>query len=57
MNENKHATETNWTDPDDAPELTDEFFRQADEYRGFKACAPGSSKSTDDQAVTDSPLR
>lgn len=24
---------TDWTDPDDAPELTDAFFEQADEYR------------------------
>jgi uncharacterized protein (DUF4415 family) len=25
---------TTWTDPDDAPELTDDFFEQADEYIG-----------------------
>ena len=24
----------NWADPDDAPELTDAFFENADEYRG-----------------------
>ncbi len=24
---------TDWVDPDDAPELTDAFFEQADEYR------------------------
>ncbi len=34
MNANKHATPTEWIDPDDAPELTEEFFEQADEYVG-----------------------
>ena len=34
MNENKHSIKTDWIDPDDAPELTDAFFEQADEYRG-----------------------
>jgi uncharacterized protein (DUF4415 family) len=33
MNENKLSTKTGWIDPDDAPELTDAFFEQADEYR------------------------
>lgn len=33
MNENKLSTKTDWIDPDDAPELTDVFFEQADEYR------------------------
>ncbi len=28
MNGNKHATPTEWVDPDDAPELTDEFFEK-----------------------------
>ena len=27
-------TPTVWTDPDDAPELTDDFFELADEFRG-----------------------
>ncbi len=31
MNANKHATHSEWIDPDDAPELTDEFFEQADD--------------------------
>lgn len=33
MTENKLNTVTDWIDPDDAPELTDDFFEQADEYR------------------------
>lgn len=34
MNANKHATPIESIDPDDAPELTDEFFERADEYVG-----------------------
>jgi uncharacterized protein (DUF4415 family) len=34
MSGSKHVTPQNWVDPDDAPELTDEFFEQADEYVG-----------------------
>lgn len=34
MNESKHSTKIGWIDPDDAPELTEAFFEQADEYRG-----------------------
>ena len=34
MNANKRATQKSWVDPDDAPELTDEFFVRADEYVG-----------------------
>ena len=45
MNENKHATETNWIDPDDAPELTDEFFRQADEFDGSRLVRRGRPKA------------
>ncbi len=45
MNENKHATETNWIDPDDAPELTDEFFRQADEFHGSTLVRRGRPKA------------
>ena len=45
MNENKHATEASWTDPDDAPELTDEFFRQADEFKGSKLVRRGRPKA------------
>ncbi|MFM8245470.1 MAG: BrnA antitoxin family protein [Burkholderiaceae bacterium] len=34
MNENKRDTATTWIDPDDAPELNDDFFERADEYVG-----------------------
>jgi len=34
MNANKRSTRVEWIDPDDAPELTDEFFEQADLYKG-----------------------
>lgn len=33
MNENKPSIKTDWIDEDDAPELTDAFFEQADEYK------------------------
>ncbi|HVX71691.1 MAG TPA: BrnA antitoxin family protein [Devosia sp.] len=32
MSANKHTTESSWVDPDDAPELTREWFEQADQY-------------------------
>ena len=32
MIENKPDTPSTWIDPDDAPELTDEWFQQADQY-------------------------
>ncbi|MEO5368824.1 MAG: BrnA antitoxin family protein [Magnetococcus sp. DMHC-1] len=34
MNGNTPNTATEWIDPDDAPELTDAFFEEADEYMG-----------------------
>lgn len=45
MNANKHGTPTEWIDPDDAPELTDEFFEQADEYVGGKLVRRGRPKT------------
>lgn len=36
MTANKRTTRKNWRDLDDAPELTDQFFERADEYRGHK---------------------
>ena len=41
MNEHKHASPTDWVDPDDAPELTDAFFTQADEYVGERLVKRG----------------
>ena len=32
MSENKNASESTWIEPDDAPELTDEWFQKADQH-------------------------
>ena len=45
MTGNKHAMPTAWVDPDDAPELTDAFFEQADEYVGEKLVRRGRPKA------------
>jgi uncharacterized protein (DUF4415 family) len=34
MNANKTDMPADWIDPDDAPELNDDFFDRADEYAG-----------------------
>lgn len=34
MTAKKPSTPATWTDPDDAPELTEAFFRAADQYEG-----------------------
>jgi uncharacterized protein (DUF4415 family) len=41
MNAKSNAIETAWIDPDDAPELDDEFFERADEYVGEKLIRRG----------------
>ncbi|AGX86602.1 BrnA antitoxin family protein [Candidatus Symbiobacter mobilis] len=41
-----HAT---WIDPDDAPELTEEFFERADQYEGEQLLRRGSPKSASTQ--------
>ena len=45
MSENKQVTQSTWIDPDDAPELTDEFFEQADLYIGEKLIRRGRPKT------------
>lgn len=45
MDASKRATPAEWIDPDDAPELTDEFFEQADEYVGDKLVRRGRPKA------------
>lgn len=45
MNGSRHVTPAAWSDPDDAPELTDEFFERADEYRGAKRIRRGRPPS------------
>nr|VFJ59571.1 MAG: Uncharacterized conserved protein, DUF4415 family [Candidatus Kentron sp. FW]VFJ68854.1 MAG: Uncharacterized conserved protein, DUF4415 family [Candidatus Kentron sp. FW] len=47
MNENKHVTSTGWVDPNDAPELTDEFFEIADEYIGEKLVRRGRPRKVE----------
>lgn len=46
MNANKHASATAWTDPEDAPELTDAFFEAADEYVGDRLIRRGRPKAS-----------
>lgn len=45
MTANKRSTRKNWVDPDDAPELTGEFFERADEYRGGTLVKRGRPKA------------
>ena len=53
MNANKHASGTSWSDPDDAPELTDEFFKRADEFIGNRLVRRGRPKAeTTKQSLT-----
>ena len=53
MNGNEHATPTEWIDPDDAPELTDEFFERADYYVGDQLIRRGRPVSpSPKQSVT-----
>ena len=53
MTANKRASRKKRVDPDDAPELTDEFFEQADEYQGGKLVRRGRPKA----AVTKVPVK
>lgn len=41
----KNTTKRKWVDPDDAPELTEEWFRTADYYKGGKLVRRGRPKS------------
>lgn len=53
MNAKKPATLDTWTDPDDAPELTEEFFERADEYIGDTLVRRGRPRAErTKQAVT-----
>ena len=45
MNANSPGTRNAWVDPDDAPELTDEFFERADEYSGDQLVRRGRPKA------------
>jgi uncharacterized protein (DUF4415 family) len=41
MTANKPNTKSTWIDPDDAPELTREWFERADQYDGEKLVRRG----------------
>jgi len=41
MTKKKHAGKSTWVDPDDAPELTEDFFRRADVYEGDRLVRRG----------------
>jgi uncharacterized protein (DUF4415 family) len=45
MTAKKRSTPNTWSDPDDAPELTAEFFKSADLYEGDKLRGRGRPKS------------
>ena len=45
MSKKKIASKSTWVDPDDAPELTEEWFRTADYYEGGKLVRRGRPKS------------
>ncbi len=52
MKGKKRVTATTWTDPDDAPELNDEFFERADEYDGQKLIKRGRPPSSSTKIST-----
>jgi uncharacterized protein (DUF4415 family) len=45
MSRKKNSTKKPWVDPDDAPELTKEWFERADLYDGEKLIRRGRPKS------------
>jgi uncharacterized protein (DUF4415 family) len=45
MGKKKNASASTWTDPDDAPRLTREWFETADLYDGNKLIRRGRPKS------------
>jgi uncharacterized protein (DUF4415 family) len=53
MTAKKRSTPATWTDPDDAPELTAEFFKAADLYEGAKLKTRGRPKA----ATTKEPVK
>ncbi len=44
MNANKPDSRRTWVDPDDAPELTEEWFKKADLYEGDKLVRRGRGR-------------
>jgi len=45
MAASKKTTRKKWVDPDDAPEITAEFFERADEYHGSTLIRRGRPKA------------
>ena len=45
MNVKKPSTPDTWTDPDDAPALTEDFFKKAGAYKGTQALPRGRPKA------------
>ena len=53
MSENRSATPAAWADPDDAPELGDAWFEQADQFKGPALVRRGRPRSDNPkQAIT-----
>ena len=46
MSAKKLSTSTTWVDLDDAPELTEEFLKKADQYVGKKLITRGRPKAS-----------
>ena len=53
MTAKKRSTSARWNDPDDAPELTAEFFKSADLYEGSTLKTRGRPKA----ATTKEPVK
>lgn len=53
MTAKKPSTPATWTDPDDAPELTEAFFQAADQYEGTMLKPRGRPKA----ATTKEPVK
>jgi uncharacterized protein (DUF4415 family) len=53
MSGKQRGTNSTWTDPDDAPELTDDWFARADRYEGDKLVRTGGrpSKAAPKEAI------
>jgi len=45
MSGNKNTTPSTWVDPDDAPELSEDFFARADEFVGDRLVRRGRPPS------------
>ncbi len=52
MNASKRSIHTAWTDPDDAPKLTDEFLDRANEHVGEKLVRRGRLAGIHNTATT-----